>query len=89
MHNEKLIEEYLDDTCSVEEARKVLNWFSTNEGMEFVANRFDKDIEYLDNELCFDHPIRSVFIFEKINNKIILNELGPLVYLTTYFHHPG
>jgi hypothetical protein len=91
MHNEKLIEGYLQNTCSSEEAVSVLNWFSTTEGLEFVANCIDKDIEYLDKgyELYFDHPIRSAYMYEKIDNKIILNEQGLLVYMATYFYHPG
>jgi transmembrane sensor len=39
-----LIERYLADDCTVEEAAQVLRWFSTDEGQLYLQNRLDTEL---------------------------------------------
>ncbi len=43
-----LIQKYLDNTCSVEEAEIVLDYFNTSEGMKLLSELIDKDIEEIE-----------------------------------------
>jgi len=72
MFDKQLIEKYLNNSCSAEEANTVLTWFSSAEGIKFVEDRIETDIEFVNegNECLMDHPVRSVFIFQKINAAI-------------------
>lgn len=45
----ELAEKYLNNKCTKEEARKVLRWFQTPEGVAFLEQELDKDI---DEVLC-------------------------------------
>ncbi|MDP4208333.1 MAG: DUF4974 domain-containing protein [Bacteroidota bacterium] len=70
--DEKLIEAYLQNTCTPEEATTVLKWLSTPEGHEFLESRIEKDIVGIDNgdEYLIDHEVRSAYIYQKINDSI-------------------
>jgi len=78
MLNEQLLEKYLQNTCSSEETKSVLNWLSTPGGNAFAAGHFDKDIELIEqeNELFTDHPVRSAFIYQEIHSKINSTEIA-------------
>lgn len=41
--NKQLVEKYLNGTASVEEANRVLNWFQTEQGQQYLEKRFEAD----------------------------------------------
>lgn len=48
--NQQLIEKFLNNTCTVEEAEQVVTWFSTTEGQHYLAKRLEEDARLLQDE---------------------------------------
>jgi ferric-dicitrate binding protein FerR (iron transport regulator) len=48
--NHRIIEKFLNNTCTVEEAREVVEWFATPEGQAHLAKRLDEDAGLLQDE---------------------------------------
>lgn len=46
----KLLEKFFKNTCTAEEAKRVLKWFSTKEGRAYLEESFDDDIQLLKNK---------------------------------------
>jgi transmembrane sensor len=67
-----LIEKYLQNECTLEEAKFVLEWISTSEGQQYIAERLNIDINE-DKNFTTDHPVRSVYIYQQINKEIESN----------------
>jgi transmembrane sensor len=74
--DEKLLEKFLDNKCTPEEAQDVLEWISTYEGRLVAESRFDKDIVLIeDSDQSIDNQdIRTTRMFKKIMEKIIADE---------------
>lgn len=74
--DEKLLEKFLDNKCTPEEAQDVLEWISTYEGRLVAESRFDKDIVLLEDsgQNIDDQEIRTTHMFRKIMEKIIADE---------------
>jgi ferric-dicitrate binding protein FerR (iron transport regulator) len=74
--DEKLLEKFLDNKCTPEEARDVLEWISSYEGRLVAENRFNKDIVLIENSgrNIDDQEIRITRMFKKIMEKIIADE---------------
>jgi ferric-dicitrate binding protein FerR (iron transport regulator) len=48
--DQQIVEKFLNDTCTVEEAKKVTAWFLTPEGQRYLAKRLDEDAGLLQDE---------------------------------------
>lgn len=47
----QLLEKYFDNSCSVREARRVLDWFGTPEGQTYLVERFRADLVELEEAI--------------------------------------
>jgi ferric-dicitrate binding protein FerR (iron transport regulator) len=48
--DQHIIEKFLNNTCTIEEAEQVVGWFATTEGQAYLAKKLDEDAELLQNE---------------------------------------
>ncbi|MCC5907123.1 MAG: FecR domain-containing protein [Balneolaceae bacterium] len=67
------IEKYFDGTASQEEADKILHWFQTKEGREFLNQRFEDDINNEVNAFWQDSS-EGVKSLNKIHSRINASE---------------
>lgn len=67
--DQDLVERYLRNECSKEEAKKVVAWFKTHEGQAYLKLNLDKHLNRADESGYFllDHEIQSEEIFQKIS----------------------
>jgi ferric-dicitrate binding protein FerR (iron transport regulator) len=70
--DEKLLEKFLDNKCTPEEARDILEWVSSPEGRLVAENRFNKDIVLMENsdQHIDNQEIRTAHMFRQIMRKI-------------------
>jgi transmembrane sensor len=68
----RLIEGFFQNTCTLEDAKSVLCWLSSIEGIQYLSGRFDIDRAAIEQGVEFlpDHDIRSTYIFEQIAQQI-------------------
>jgi ferric-dicitrate binding protein FerR (iron transport regulator) len=68
----RLIEGFFQNTCTLEEAKGILKWLSAPEGIQYLSDRFDIDRAAIEHgtEFLPDHDIRSSYIFEEIAKQI-------------------
>lgn len=48
--NKKIVEKFINNTCSVEEAGRVLDWLATEEGQVYLSIRLHEDAQLLRNK---------------------------------------
>jgi ferric-dicitrate binding protein FerR (iron transport regulator) len=48
--DQQIVEKFFNDTCTVEEAERIVEWFATTEGQAYLAKRLDEDAALLQNE---------------------------------------
>lgn len=48
--NRNIVEKFLSNTCTPDEAEQVLKWFKTPEGKEYLSKRLDEDRELFDDQ---------------------------------------
>jgi len=74
--DEKLLEKFLENKCTPEEARDVLEWITSPEGRLVAENRFDKDIVLMENpdQHIDNQDVRKAHMFRQIMDKIIADE---------------
>ncbi len=74
--DEKLLEKFLENKCTLEEARAVIKWVSSSEGRLIAENQFDKDMALMENsgQDIDNKDIRTAYMFKKIMEKIIADE---------------
>ena len=65
-----LVEKYLKNECSKEEAKTVVAWFKTREGQAYLRLNLDKHLELADDAgyLMLDHEIPSEEMFQRISD---------------------
>jgi ferric-dicitrate binding protein FerR (iron transport regulator) len=71
--NSQLVEKYLNGTASAEEAEKVLNWFQTEQGQQYLEKRFEADA----GEFGFTEDITEVSLFNKKSENLFLINPSP------------
>lgn len=62
-----LVDRYFKNDLNPEDVEKVLQWFTTAEGLEYSKAQLDKDSELLENETLFISPV-SIKSNEMLNN---------------------
>ena len=74
--DEKLLEKFLEDQCTPQEARDVLEWLSSSEGRQIAENRFDRDVVLMGNpDQNLDSPeVRTAKMFRLIMEKIYADQ---------------
>lgn len=74
--DEKLLEKFLDNKCTPEEARDIIEWISSPDGQLIAGIQFDKDIVLMENadQGIDDRQIRTSYIFKQIMEKINAEE---------------
>lgn len=62
-----LVEKYFKNQASPDEVRKVLKWFKTAEGQNYLENRLDTDLEKMDDNTWLSiRPINTSKVLESI-----------------------
>lgn len=62
-----LLEKYFQNKTTADETRKVLTWFSTDEGQRYLSNRLDQDFEKIeDTNVVFLSSGNSADVLKKI-----------------------
>lgn len=67
------IEKVLDNEATAEEAKWVVGWFKTEEGMKWLSERMDKDerqIHLGEEQEWVDHEIPSAVMYQRINQQL-------------------
>lgn len=74
--DEKLLEKFLEDQCTPDEARDLLEWISSPEGRLIAENRFDGDVALMENpDQNIDSPeVRTAKMFRLIMEKIYADQ---------------
>ena len=75
--NNRLVEKFLESQCTAEEARKVLEWFQTPEGQQYLDEEIDSDIRaYYEFGEYFESPdVRSEQLFSRIQQSVSRNRV--------------
>ncbi len=70
--DESLLQKFLDNKCTPEEASEVISCVSDPEGKRIFENQFEKDVAFLENGYQFneDQLIPSIEIYQRIHDKI-------------------
>jgi ferric-dicitrate binding protein FerR (iron transport regulator) len=55
----ELAEKFLNNTCTMEEAKKVLAWFQTSEGAAFLQKKLDGDIKKRGAQVALFHEAKA------------------------------
>lgn len=71
--NTQLVEKYLNGTASADEAEKVLNWFQTEEGQQYLEKRFEADA----GEFGFAEDVTETSQLNKKINNLFLVKPSP------------
>lgn len=88
--DEKLLKKFLEDKCTPEEARDVLEWISSPEGILVAENQFARDLnlmEYSDQNI-YNQEVRTSHMFRQIIQKISTNQYSEST-LQTYHIFPN
>ena len=74
--NEKLLEKFLDNNCTRNEAKIVLEWIASREGQSFLEKQFDKEISLVgpSDQKINDQEVRSTYMYQQILQKINAKE---------------
>lgn len=74
--DEKLLEKFLEDKCTPQEARNVLEWISSPEGQLIAKNQFDRDIVLIEkpDQNLDNQEVRTAHMFRQIIQKISTNQ---------------
>lgn len=48
--DQRIVEKFLNETCTVEEGKQVVEWFATEEGQEYLCKRLDEDAALLQDK---------------------------------------
>ena len=74
--DENLLEKFLEDKCTPQEARDVLEWISSPEGRLIAENCFERDIVLMENpDQHVDSPeVRTAKMFRLIMEKIYADQ---------------
>lgn len=81
--NEQLLKKYLDNDCTVEEAKSVISWLSTQEGKNVAKKQFDVDIVDIDSIISKipKGKVRSIKMFQHVVRNIGFEEKGRKIKL--------
>ncbi len=65
---QKIVEKYLNNNCTLEESKRVLEWFDTKEGKEYLEASIQNDLERTEgnSEFLLEPPIQSEEILHSI-----------------------
>lgn len=78
-----IIEKVLDNKATPQEARMVVRWFHTDEGMEWLQERMDKDISLInegEEEIWVNHTIPSQVMYDRIMKQIRIKKIKVFVF---------